>query len=329
MRRTSHHLQQLMASFSSSSITPKLEYDVFLSFHDEETRRNIASHLYEALCQKKIVTFIDDSLHRGEEICPSFLKAIEGSKISVIIFSNWCASSIWCFRELDKIVECKREYDQIVIPVFYKVDPSDVKYQTGHFGEIFFLLEKSLIDHSELYRWRTALTMAANLPGFDSRNWRNDAQLIKEIIEDIMKRLQYTSPKYKLGWRHLSVFFLVVEAISVVLDVYGKSKKNFLLAAFVLSAFGFIITIYAFIRKRNTAAYKQRAERELAWVEVAFSMLELVTLFIQYILAVARAKDSYSPSLFPLVFALLAVVFAFKEKKINNHDQISHSQVPI
>ncbi|XP_044468835.1 disease resistance protein RML1B-like [Mangifera indica] len=227
-------------------------------------------------------------------------------------------------------------YDQIVIPVFYEVDPSDVRNQTGDFGQAFAELEKRFMDDLEtLRRWKNVLTEAANLSGFCLRNSRNEARLIKEIVEDIMKRLQYTSPKdiwkrllytsaiYELGWRHLSVFFLVVEAISVVLDAYGKSKKNFLLAAFVLSAFGFIITIYAFIRKRSTAAYKQRAERELAWVEVAFSVLQLVTVFIQYILAVAKVKNSYSPSLFPLVFALVVVVFAFKK------EQISHSQVRI
>ncbi|KAJ0079887.1 hypothetical protein Patl1_24397 [Pistacia atlantica] len=130
--------------------------------------------------------------------------------------------------------------------------------------------------------------------------------------------------------RFLSVFFVVLEAISVVLDLYGKSKKNFLLAAFLLSAFGFVITIHAFITKRTTAAFKQKAERELAWVEVIFSVLQLVIVFIQYILAVARVKNSFDPSLFPLVFALLLLVFAFKkEKTVNKHDLIRHNRVGI
>ncbi|XP_044468081.1 disease resistance protein RPS6-like [Mangifera indica] len=366
MQRTSHHLEQLMASFSFSSITPKLEYDIFLSFRGVDTRTNIVSHLYEAFSQKKIKTFIDDYLYRGEEISPSLLRAIEHSKISVIIFSKGYASSVWCLKELEKIVECKNTYDQIVIPVFHEVDPSDVRNQTGDFGKAFAELEKCFMDDSEmLLRWRTALRDAANLHGYDSKKYWTDSQLLKEIVEDIVKRLRDMSPKYELlwmpesesqcwdcqslvwrpefqyrdlgvldlsitefqyesqdlrsksesqGWRFLSVFFLVMEAISVVFDVYGKSKKNFLLAAFVLSAFGFIITIHAFIRKRRTAAYRQKPVRELAWVEVAFSVLQLVTLFIQYILAVARVKNSYSPSLFPLVFVLLVVVFAFKKQ---------------
>ncbi|XP_044469718.1 TMV resistance protein N-like [Mangifera indica] len=162
-----------MASSSSSSVSPKLEYEVFLSFHGVDTRVNITSHLYEAFCQKKIKTFIDDSLVRGEEISPSLLKAIEHSKISVIIFSKGYASSRWCLKELEEIVKCKNTYNQIVIPVFYQVDPSDVRNQTGDFGKAFAELEKRFMDDSEmLQRWRTALRDAANIAGYDSKNSR-------------------------------------------------------------------------------------------------------------------------------------------------------------
>ncbi|XP_044469716.1 TMV resistance protein N-like [Mangifera indica] len=174
MRSAFHHLQLMASSSSSSSsITPKLEYEVFLSFHGVDTRTNITSHLYEAFCQKKIKTFIDDKLNRGEEIFAFPLKAIEHSKISVIIFSKGYASSRWCLKELEEIVKCKNTYDQIVIPVFYDVDPSDVRNQSGDFGKAFAELEKRFMDDSEmLQRWRTALMDAANLSGYDSKNSR-------------------------------------------------------------------------------------------------------------------------------------------------------------
>ncbi|XP_044470072.1 disease resistance protein RPP2B-like [Mangifera indica] len=204
MRSTSHHLQQLMASSSSSSNTPKLEYEVFLSFHGEDTRQNFTSHLYEAFCKKKIKTFIDDKLNRGEEISPSLLKAIEHSKISVIIFSKRYASSRWCLKELEEIVKCKNTYDQIVIPVFYDVDPSHVRNQTGVFGEAFAELEKRFMDDSEmLQRWRTALRDAANISGYDSKNSRNETTLIKDLVNDVWKKLDYNSSiipsKYLVG----------------------------------------------------------------------------------------------------------------------------------
>ena len=80
----------MMSTTSSSSDSPRppppTKYDVFLSFRGEDTRDNFVSHLYEALCKKKIQTSIDDILNKGEEISPSLLKSIEESKISVIIF---------------------------------------------------------------------------------------------------------------------------------------------------------------------------------------------------------------------------------------------------
>ncbi|XP_044469747.1 protein SUPPRESSOR OF npr1-1, CONSTITUTIVE 1-like [Mangifera indica] len=182
-----------MAS-SSSSITPELEHEVFLSFRCEDTPRNFTSHLDEAFRQKNIKTFIDDKLNRGEEISPSLLKAIEHSKISVIIFSKGYASSSWCPKELEEIIKCKNTHDQIVIPVFYDVDPSDVRNQIGDFGKAFAELEKRFMSDSEmLQRWRTALRDAANLSGYDSKNSRNEATLVKDVVNDVWRKLDYNS----------------------------------------------------------------------------------------------------------------------------------------
>lgn len=158
---------------ASSSSSPQEKYDVFLSFRGEDTRNNFTSHLYVALCQKKINTFIDNELKRGDQISPSLLNAIERSKISLIIFSKGYSSSGWCLKELVKILECKNSYDQIVIPVFYGVYPSDVRNQIGTFGDAFTELEKGFKGSQEtLQRWRTALREAANLSGFDSNVFR-------------------------------------------------------------------------------------------------------------------------------------------------------------
>ncbi|XP_044470283.1 disease resistance protein RPV1-like isoform X2 [Mangifera indica] len=239
MRSTSHHLQQLMASSSSSSITPELEHEVFFSFRGEDTRQNFISHLNEAFCQKKIKTFIDDKLNRGEEISPSLLKAIEHSKISVIIFSKGYASSRWCLKELEEIVKCKNTYDQIVIPVFYDVDPSDVRNQTGDFGKAFAELEKRFMDDSEmLQRWRTALRDAANISGYDSKNSRNEATLIKDLVNDVWKKLDYNSSvipsKYLVGLESLikEIENLLCSKGVCKLGIWGIGKTTLADAAF-------------------------------------------------------------------------------------------------
>ncbi|KAH9781853.1 ADP-ribosyl cyclase/cyclic ADP-ribose hydrolase [Citrus sinensis] len=174
----------------ASSSRNNKQYDVFVSFRGEETRDNFTSHLYSALCRQNIQTFIDDQLNRGDEISESLVNAIEASAISVIVFSEGYASSRWCLDELVKILECKKEYAQIVIPVFYRVDPSDVRNQTGSFGDSFSKLEERFKENSKkLLTWRNALKEAATLSGFNSLNIRPESELINEAVNHISKRL--------------------------------------------------------------------------------------------------------------------------------------------
>ncbi|GAY44722.1 hypothetical protein CUMW_084030 [Citrus unshiu] len=165
-------------------------YDVFLSFRGEDTRDNFTSHLYSALCQNNVETFIDNDLKRGDEIPESLLGTIEASTISIIIFSEKYASSKWCLDELLKILECKRNYGQIVIPVFYRVDPSHVRKQIGSFGDSFFMLEERF--PYKMRNWRSALTEAADLSGFDSCVIRPESRLVAEIANEVLERLDDT-----------------------------------------------------------------------------------------------------------------------------------------
>ena len=113
---------------SSSSRQPK--FDVFLSFSGEDTRNNFTDHLYDALKRKGIITFRDEEeLKKGERISELF-KAIEESQFAIIILSRNYASSTWCLDELTKIIKCRKETGLIVLPIFYDVDPTDVRNQT-------------------------------------------------------------------------------------------------------------------------------------------------------------------------------------------------------
>ena len=154
---------------SSTTTTVQKKYDVFLNFRGEDTRNCFTCHLYEAL-HKKIETFIDNRLIRGDDISPALSIAIEESKISVVIFSKDYASSQWCLRELVEIMERKNANKQIVIPVFYRVDPSDVRKQTGSFKDSFDKHGKE--SQEEVQKWREALTEASNLSGWDSSETR-------------------------------------------------------------------------------------------------------------------------------------------------------------
>ena len=151
-------------SFSSS--TCWCDYDVLLSFRGEDTRNGFTGHLYRALCDKSINSFIDNDLRRGEEISSELLKVIKSSRISIIIFSQNYASSTWCLDELVEILNCKQN-GQLVQPVFYKVDPSEVRNQKGNFKVALDKHEnKFKNDMEKVQKWRTALSDAASMSGW-------------------------------------------------------------------------------------------------------------------------------------------------------------------
>jgi hypothetical protein len=150
----------------SSMATHSWTYDVFLSFRGEDTRYNFTAHLHDALRRNGINTFMDDKLRSGDEISPALVKAIEESEISIIVFSKNYASSKWCLDELTKILECKKPKGQRVLPVFYNINPSEVRHQTNSVGEAFTKHEKRFKDDQmNVQRWKTVLIEATNLSG--------------------------------------------------------------------------------------------------------------------------------------------------------------------
>ncbi|XP_028754860.1 disease resistance-like protein DSC1, partial [Neltuma alba] len=171
---------------------PTTKYDVFLSFRGEDTRHNFASYLYEALCKANIQTFMDHKLHKGEDISPVLLRTIEESEISVIIFSTDYASSTWCLDELVYILECKKKFGRIVMPIFYKIDPSNVCKQSGRFGDGFAKLKQRFKDNpNKLRKWKNALIQSTSLARWDSKNFRPEIKLVKKIVKDILSKLNY------------------------------------------------------------------------------------------------------------------------------------------
>ncbi|KAK3204467.1 hypothetical protein Dsin_018513 [Dipteronia sinensis] len=153
-------------SACSSTTNSGRKYDVFISFRGEDIRHKFKSHLSDALSRQQIEFFDDDFLARGDEIWPTLSRTIENSNISVVVFSKHYATSKWCLRELVKILECKKTHGQIVIPVFYHVNPSVVGKKMGSFGDA--ILNHENVSQEEKQMWGAALTEASNLSRWNS-----------------------------------------------------------------------------------------------------------------------------------------------------------------
>ncbi|XVF70260.1 hypothetical protein PTKIN_Ptkin11bG0146700 [Pterospermum kingtungense] len=105
--------------------------------------------------------------------------------------------------ELAEIVKQKNEKGQKVFPIFYNVDPFDLRKQTGR-------VQKAFVKHEERYkdyedktkRWRIALAEVANVKGWHLNNistakatkvCRHESEFIGDIVNKISSKL---SQKY-------------------------------------------------------------------------------------------------------------------------------------
>ncbi|XP_028793833.1 TMV resistance protein N-like [Neltuma alba] len=177
-------------SSSSSGSTRRRKYHVFLSFRGEDTRKNFSDHLYAALKRKGLKTFRDEEeLERGESINPSLVQAIEESRSAIVVLSPNYASSTWCLDELQKILQLKEETSFQVFPIFYSVDPSDVRKQKGSFAEAFKKHEERFTENKrKVQKWRDALEKVATLSGWDSKD-RYETEFIESIAEEMGSKL--------------------------------------------------------------------------------------------------------------------------------------------
>ncbi|GMP63362.1 hypothetical protein CsSME_00025081 [Camellia sinensis var. sinensis] len=166
---------------ASSSMPPQCTYHVFLSFRGEDTRKAFTDHLYTALLGSGFRTFRDnDGIGRGENVKSELDNAIRESSSSIIVFSKDYASSRWCLDELVMILEHKRTSGHVILPVFYDVDPSQVRKQMGNFAEAFGRHEERFMRETnerkkeylrkKVEEWRAALRKVADLAGMVLQN---------------------------------------------------------------------------------------------------------------------------------------------------------------
>ncbi|XP_020987428.2 disease resistance protein RPV1-like [Arachis duranensis] len=156
---------------------PLTKYDVFISFNGKDTRNGFTSHLHYALCRNQIETFIDYRIEKGGEIWEELVQAIRESSVYLIIFSEHYASSKWCLRELAEIIELTNMVEKghhHIIPVFYRIEPTHVRKQTGSYYSVFAEYDRNL-DNRLVRQWRKALFQAANISGFEYNHHHNSS----------------------------------------------------------------------------------------------------------------------------------------------------------
>ncbi|CAI0540597.1 unnamed protein product [Linum tenue] len=189
----------------SSSYSGKWEYDVFLCFRGVDTRHGFTSHLRAALLDRQIKVFIDDMLDKTESI-DELISVLKRSALSVVIFSENFADSSWC---LDEVATISRRFGHRVLPVFYKVDPSDV---SEDFGSYVVAIEQkhgatppkrrkknhgASKSQEDGKRWMDSLQVVANCAGYTSQKSKMDSEFVEAIVNGVLKILAEISQRVK------------------------------------------------------------------------------------------------------------------------------------
>ncbi|XP_071703821.1 disease resistance protein Roq1-like [Rutidosis leptorrhynchoides] len=178
-----------------SFILNRWKYDVFVSFRGEDLRKGFMDHLFKNFKQNGILAFRDyKNLPIGEEISPQLIKAIEESRILIIIFSKGYASSSWCLRELVKIIECKKVENpkHEVRIIFYDIKPDVVRKQKRSYAEAF--VEHEVSNSTEVDEWKKALSTAADLSGWNLQDLTNgyESKFIDSITKEVLVITRYS-----------------------------------------------------------------------------------------------------------------------------------------
>jgi len=172
---------------------------VFMNYDDSEVRKNLASHLQRCLSRNGLHVFPNQRELQGGDNSRAALKE---AKVHIAIFSTGYANSSQCLNELVQMLES----GSTVIPVFYNVSPSDLRWTkegNGVYAQALSMLqgkkttdsetheEKALYCSNTIGKWRKALFDVAGKSGFVLDAYNGDeGKLVYKIVKRVLKKLK-------------------------------------------------------------------------------------------------------------------------------------------
>ncbi|CAJ1949635.1 unnamed protein product [Sphenostylis stenocarpa] len=207
--------------FASSSC------DVLINFTGEDICRKFVSHLDSALSAAGFTTFLhQDNLVNSMQL-QHLTQPKELCRIAIVVFTKTYAESAWCLHELQQIIKWHETYCRHVLPVYYEIQPSDVRLQKGDFGKALKATAQQTFSGQQvedaLSRWSRALTKAANLFGWDERNYRSDAELVDKIVKNVLYLPVLAATKFPVGLEsHVEKLIRYIENTKVsIIGIWG------------------------------------------------------------------------------------------------------------
>lgn len=207
-----------MASMSTSA-SPKIDghHHVYLQC-GKDVEKAFGSHLDYALRERGLRVFWRKETSReGEKLTPETKGVIENVRVFVLIFSPEYVASSGCLEELHEIMKRHQMSGVSIIPVFYKVKPSDLRWTSGKEGwfdrllgwfarvlrippsrtrgkdgvyaQALRSLERKIPrnESGAINMGRDALSRASYITGLELQKFRDEAALVKKIVDKVVE----------------------------------------------------------------------------------------------------------------------------------------------
>ncbi|GLJ34140.1 hypothetical protein SUGI_0686350 [Cryptomeria japonica] len=136
-----------------------LPYDVFINHCGMDVKKTFANSLYNTLIGLGFRVFLDSKeLELGEFFPTALEAAMSSAKLHIAIFSANYGQSPWCLEELSIMLTTGTQ----IVPVFYHIQPDDIRYAKGAFADAFSKHEKEgRYTRKQLEEWKNVLNIVS------------------------------------------------------------------------------------------------------------------------------------------------------------------------
>ncbi|GLJ52197.1 hypothetical protein SUGI_1110270 [Cryptomeria japonica] len=186
-----------------SIASPKL-YDAFISHRGPDVKHTLAKQLCDLLKARQCKAFLDlEEIEGGDSIPYAISSAIRSSVVQIAIFSKRYAESSWCLDELALMLE---QTDALFIPVFYDVEPKELRCtERGAYAAAFSYHQSKGKYLDKLDEWKNALHSASNISGYEFVNYKDNLceKIVARVLQEMKRRIPLHVAKYPVGLAEL------------------------------------------------------------------------------------------------------------------------------
>ncbi|XP_059076715.1 disease resistance protein Roq1 isoform X2 [Cryptomeria japonica] len=179
-----------------SAASQKL-YDAFISHRGPDVKDTLAKQLYKLLQERGCRAFLDrEEIEGGDSIPFAINNGICSSVVQIAIFSKRYAESKWC---LDELVLMLAQTDALFIPVFYEVNPWELRHtEKGAYTAAFSDYRRKERYLDKLDEWKSALEFAADISGYELSEHKDNLceKIVSRVLQEMEKRIPLHVAKY-------------------------------------------------------------------------------------------------------------------------------------